>query len=193
MQMNRKINWLVVVIGLIGSLTACRPVQWTDKIDAPDRQWMLKEKWVPAKRLLADTAVFLAEKHPVATGHLFILEVHPHKGSPCEAPLCGRAIYRGLDGQTMATPWFPLQHSNDLRLLFIHDDVPIVEYFDAPNERLRYYAFRADSSKIYQTGWVSTLYLFRPEKSNWKKNTYTLFSMQEKLELQKRWLPLKKP
>ena len=192
MQIKRKIDWFLLVIGLIGSLTACRPVQWTDKIDAPDRQWMLKEKWVPSKRLLADTAVFAARKHTLPAGYLWILEVYPHKGSPCQAPLCGRAIYRSLDGRTMATSWLPLQHSTDLRLLSIVEDVPIIEYFNEPDENLKYYAFKPGEGKIWQTGWISTLYLFRPEKSDWNQNTYTIFSMQEKLELQKHWLPFNK-
>ena len=152
---------------------------------------LLDKHLVPEPELLSDTLVFHVEHHDIPNGKAIIIQVKPLKTLPCGAPLCGRIVWHDtVVPSVKASPWLPLQNSGDLKFLTGDDKAVYTEYFDAGEDQLRYYAYRFSDGNIYQTGWISGLYLFRPEKTDWNQGTYTLFSMQEKLELSKRWRPL---
>ncbi len=187
----KLVFWTVVVAGFI--LTqACKPkVKWTDKLSEKERSMLLDGRLVPRAASLADTVVFHVERRSLPNGEALIIQLKPHEGAPCDAPLCGRVIWNDtVNRRIQASPWLVLQNSGDLKFLTADDKAVYTEYFDAAEDQLRYYAYRFADGKTYRTGWISSLYLFRPEKTDWSKGTYTLFSMQEKLELSKRWRPV---
>ncbi len=179
--------WLELMLTVI-VISACGnpQVNYTDKLPPATRAWMLENR-IFKPRQLADTAV--TDVDSARTGSLGLWLVR-RKGATCSTGLCGDLIVRdNRRKKLLFHRTFNLHRTRDLRIFYRKPAWTVVEYFDAPDEQSRYFLITDNKPQVYQTGRISALYLFKPEEIDTSRLTYSLFSLQEKIRLTKKWQP----
>ena len=184
--MKKYVSWLIFTAF---ATFACQnnPIRYTDKIPAGLRERLIKNRILKPVQL-ADTLVWNADSVTAGSKRIWLIR---RRDAGCPSGLCGDLTVM----DTATNKWlfhrtFPLQQTRDLRIFYRKPGLAVVEYFDASADQSRYYLVLAGKPAVYRTGWVSALYLFKPEETDTLRLTYNLFSMQEKFSLTKKWQPV---